>query len=657
MGDQAADEFIRIQSALAGRYSLQRELGRGGMGIVYLAQDVALERPVAIKVLQPELASQPTLKQRFLLEARTAARLSHPNIIPIFAVDDVGDIVFFVMAFVDGETLGERVRSRGPLASSELARILRDVGWGLAYAHAQGVVHRDVKADNIMIERGSGRALLVDFGIARVTQGSGITGTGEILGTADYMSPEQASGELADHRSDIYSLGVVAYYALAGRLPFEGASVGAVLAKHITQPAPSIAEEVRGVPAKLGDAIDRCLAKDPDRRFASAEEVSDAAGMTLASRREASGPLRTFTKRASEISQSLLFISAFQLFFAAFGLVAATTPDKLGSMVLLGLAGIGFVTWPFLTLGMLVHVRGLLKAGYTRADLAAAWDRELRLHLDERALEHGRDVPRVERVARWAIPAGLAAAIVSWPIRYHWSLYDTGTMLGAYGWGAMLVGGLVNLWGYDERTALSRRLTGRFVQSRLGQWAFRLAGVGLDRSSLASLATHRPTELSIGMAVDSLFEALPAAARAELAELPRIVRRLEADAVKIRQRVDQLNEVADKAGVGIRRVSDGVPADAVTLRRDALDRELIDARDAATHRLADAVTALETIRLDLLRLTASAGSVVGLTADLAGALAVSEEVGRMLDARGDVEAHLAGGLLNRDFRPSLQDAP
>ena len=652
MGDLAADDFIRMQTALAGRYSLQRELGRGGMGIVYLAQDVALERPVAIKLLQPALASQPALKHRFLLEARTAARLSHPNIIPIFAVEDVGDIVFFVMAYVDGETLGERVRGRGPLPASELSRIIRDVGWGLAYAHAQGVVHRDVKADNIMIERGSGRTLLVDFGIARVTQESGVTGTGEILGTADYMSPEQASGELADHRSDIYSLGVVAYYALSGRLPFEGATVGAVLAKHITQPAPSIAESVSAVPTKLDELITRCLAKDPDRRFASAEQVADAAGMALASRREASGPIRLFTKKASEISQSLMFISAFQLFFAVFGTVAATTPDKLGSVVLLGLAGIGFVTWPFLALGMLAHIRSFFKAGYTRDDLIAAWERELRLDMDERALEHGRDVSPVERAARWAIPAGLAAAIVSWPIRYHWSFADAGTMLGAYGWGAMLIGGLVNLWGYDERTGLSRRVAGRFVTSRLGRWAFRLAGLGLDRSSLASLATHRPTELVIGMAVDSLFDALPPATRAELAALPSVVRRLEADAVKIRRRVDELNAVASKAGNGMRSTPDRVPADALVSRREALDRELANARDAASHRLADAVTALETIRLDLLRLTAGAGSVVGLTADLAGAMAVSVEVGRLLDARNEVEAHLAQGAV-REGGPTL----
>ena len=138
MPDTDTAEFITLQTALAGRYSLERELGRGGMGIVYLARDVALDRLVALKLLPPRLAAEPALRDRFLREARTAAKLSHPNIVPIFAVEEAGDFVFFVMAYVDGETLGQRVRTRGPMPPSELARVLREVAWGLAYAHAQG---------------------------------------------------------------------------------------------------------------------------------------------------------------------------------------------------------------------------------------------------------------------------------------------------------------------------------------------------------------------------------------------------------------------------------------------------------------------------------------------------------------------------------------
>jgi serine/threonine-protein kinase len=161
-------EFLAFQQALAGEYSLERELGRGGMGIVYLAREVQLERLVAIKVLPAALAARPGYRERFLREARTAAQLSHPNIVPIHRVGEAGGFVFFVMSFVEGETLGQRVRTRGPVNVATAARLLREVAWALAYAHGRGVIHRDVKPDNILLEKESGRALVTDFGIAHV---------------------------------------------------------------------------------------------------------------------------------------------------------------------------------------------------------------------------------------------------------------------------------------------------------------------------------------------------------------------------------------------------------------------------------------------------------------------------------------------------------
>ena len=311
MTTNADSDFIALQEALAGRYSLQRELGRGGMGIVYLAHEVALDRPVTLKLLPPNLAGEPALAERFMREARTAARLSQPNIVPIHTVDHVENFVFFTMAYVEGESLGAAVRRRGPLPAADAARIVREVAWALAYAHAQGVVHRDVKPDNILLENGSGRALVTDFGIAQVGAGPGLTGRGEVLGTAEFMSPEQASGEPVDERSDIYSLGVVAYYMLTGRLPFGGDTVAAILAKHITQAPPPVASVAPEVPRHLAAAVDRCLAKKPTDRFANGEDLAAALSRSLAVRREIPLPLRAFITQNREQFRGLALWGVF----------------------------------------------------------------------------------------------------------------------------------------------------------------------------------------------------------------------------------------------------------------------------------------------------------------------------------------------------------
>lgn len=264
-----------LPAALKGEFELERELGRGGMGVVYLARDLVLDRHVALKVLPPDSATS-EVRARFLREARTAAQLSHPHIVHIHRADERGEFAFFVMGLVDGENLGQRVRDRGPLPPVDAVRHLREVAWALAYAHARGVIHRDVKPENIMIERGTNRALVTDFGIAQSERSPSITGEGHVVGTAHYMSPEQVQGTALDGRSDLYALGVVGYFLLSGRLPYEGESATAVLVAHVTRPAPPLRTIAPDVPHALAEVIDRCLSKDPAGRFATGEDLSEA---------------------------------------------------------------------------------------------------------------------------------------------------------------------------------------------------------------------------------------------------------------------------------------------------------------------------------------------------------------------------------------------
>ena len=268
-------ELAELATVLGREYAIERELGRGGMGVVLLARDLRLERLVGIKVLPRERAADATHRQRFLREAKTAAKLSHPNIVPVLHADEAGAFAYFTMPYIDGETLTERVQSRGRPAAREVVRLLREVAWALAYAHARGVVHRDIKPENILVERTTGRVLVTDFGIAFEAQASRLTGDDHMVGTATFMSPEQILGRELDGRSDLYSLGVVGYWLVAGQHPFEGAATPAMLVKHAIEPVPPLRTLVPEVPAGLAAAIDRCLAKEPDARWSSGEALAE----------------------------------------------------------------------------------------------------------------------------------------------------------------------------------------------------------------------------------------------------------------------------------------------------------------------------------------------------------------------------------------------
>ncbi len=268
----------RLVVAVGTQYLVDAEIGRGGMAVVYRATDLRLHRRVAIKVLPPELAFNADVRERFLREAQTSALLAHPSIVPIYTVDEREGIVYFVMALVDGESLAQRLVREPRLPIAEARRLLAGVADALAYAHSQGVVHRDVKPDNIMLDLATGRPLVTDFGIARAAQGdTRLTVTGVAIGTPAYMSPEQALGERElDGRSDIYSLGVIGYQLLAGETPFKASNTPAMLVKHVSETPRPLAQLRPDTPPMLAHAIARALAKKPEDRWADAAAFRDA---------------------------------------------------------------------------------------------------------------------------------------------------------------------------------------------------------------------------------------------------------------------------------------------------------------------------------------------------------------------------------------------
>jgi tRNA A-37 threonylcarbamoyl transferase component Bud32 len=310
-------EVLRAQ--LAGAYLVERELGGGGMSRVYLAEEVALGRRVVLKVLAPDLAHVLSA-ERFEREIRVAARLQHPHIVPLLAAGRAGDTLYYTMPLVEGESLRTRIDRQGELPVAEAARLVREVADALAYAHAQGVVHRDIKPDNILLSHR--HAMVTDFGVARaVTEAVGggkLTGTGMAVGTPAYMAPEQAAADPnVDHRADLYALGLVAYEMLAGHPPFQGATPQALVAAHMTQPPPPLAQARPSVPAELAAIVHRCLEKRPADRYENAAELAAALDRVATWSTPSATPPATPSERGA-ISRRALLAGG-----AALGLVAA----------------------------------------------------------------------------------------------------------------------------------------------------------------------------------------------------------------------------------------------------------------------------------------------------------------------------------------------
>ncbi len=622
-------EFLDLQAALAGEYSLQRELGRGGMGIVYLARDVHLDRDVAIKVLPPAIASDEGSRQRFLREARMAAGLSHPHIVPIHRVGEAGGFVFFVMTYVAGETLGERLRTHGPLAPDHARRVLREVAWALAYAHGRGIVHRDVKPDNILLETGTGRALVTDFGIAqqsetrRVGEAGALSDAGLIMGTAHFMSPEQIANTAVDGRSDIYALGVVGYLAVSGRLPVESGALPAVPGRTAMEAMPGVMTVAPGLPLVMAATIDRCLARDPAARFQDGEALAAALAPPTDVRPTLAPSLRAWLNAGNPLLVPYLaWAGGFGVLTTA-NLIAWVTgnrPDGPLDIVVLAV----ITAAPLLpVVGYhLYQAHRQFRAGHTLGELRAALEVARRERMEADALTRGEPEPTSHkrlRVATLVAATWLAVTfglVVSGIIHERWvpPVFFVAPVLTTLVLGAVSNALDVPFVPARFRSWWQAGIRERLWNSRVGQWWARR--LGAPERALNPDA-FRATEVALGVAAGDLFAALPAAYRAELHELPAMVEMLEARAAAARAEMDVIAALSASAPQ---------EADVLAARRQA-----------AGAQLRESVAALEGIRLDLLRLHAGTSDLAPLTTLIDAARLLGEDVQRLADARREVD--------------------
>ncbi|MGN6587893.1 MAG: protein kinase domain-containing protein [Solirubrobacterales bacterium] len=274
MSDRAPTSSQMIGTVLSGRYKLEAKLGSGGMSTVYLARDTTLDRSVAVKVMHREMSEQADQLQRFRQEARAVAKLSHPNVVAVIDAGEDSGHPYIVFEYVEGETLKQRINRVGALDAQEALAYAIEIARGLAVAHARNMVHRDIKPQNVLIDS-EGRAKLTDFGISRQLEQDGMTATGRVLGTTDYVAPEQAMGHPVDQRSDVYSLGVVLYEMLTGQVPFQADSQVGVAMKHVNEELPDVQQRRPELSAAAAMVVERATTKDPDDRYQSVGEMID----------------------------------------------------------------------------------------------------------------------------------------------------------------------------------------------------------------------------------------------------------------------------------------------------------------------------------------------------------------------------------------------
>jgi serine/threonine-protein kinase len=606
----------RLAEALGDAYTIEGEIGRGGMGVVYRARDERLQRRVAIKVLPPELAFQKDIRQRFTREAQTAARLSHPHIVPIHTVGEGQGLVYFVMGYVDGESVGGRIKRRGRLPVEEVRRIMKETADALSAAHNLSIIHRDIKPDNILLEGTRGRVMVTDFGIAKAlssSSGATLTGVGVAIGTPSFMSPEQAAGEREiDGRSDLYSLGVVSYQMLTGELPFTAPTVAGILMKQITEPAPDVRTRRGDVPEELALAVGRCLEKDPEHRWPTADALRRSlenrnvggyrpTGTTFRGQRPGAPTRRPLAEPVGRTREGR----------PALGPVPAPRPE-------------------------LRPRRSDSRRG--RSD-----------ELETRDTGEPRIVQRVRgQFASWAaVSLGCMGINVATGIEHPWFLFPT------FGMGLGLLRSYAQLWqsGYSWRDVLTRPPAPDAVETTMAR-----GSAGLTRQLPpprveefgAHLATIRQVQ-GDRQAILKLMDRLPPSERKLLPEISQTVNGLyerAADAARTLHAIDSnianddLEQVEERIAALSREPDDPERARRLNLleRQRQTMLELRTRRAQVAGHLESCVLAMQNVRFDLLRLrSAGVAAVLGdLTQATQQAKALSRDVDNAIAAAGEI---------------------
>ena len=616
----------RLAEALGTAYTIEGEIGRGGMGVVYRARDERLQRRVAIKVLPPELAYQQDIRERFTREAQTAARLSHPHIVPIHSVGEDKGLVYFVMGYVDGESVAARIRRRGQLPVEEARRIMKETADALSAAHALSVIHRDIKPDNILLEGTRGRVMVTDFGIAKAlspTSGATLTGIGVAIGTPAFMSPEQAAGERdIDGRSDLYSLGIVAYQMLSGELPFNAPSVAGILMKQITEVAPDLRRKRRDIPEDLALAVARCLEKDPENRWPTA----DALRRALESRTTV-GYEPTGVGRGSPAGQRGGGAAGQR------NNEGARRPDRFRSDTARPRGG---------TLERPLPAAPLPR----RPPARSRRDRHNEMPVPDTG--EPRIIQKVRgQFASWAaVSAGCMGINVATGIEHPWFLFPM------FGMGIGLLRNYATLWqaGYSWRDVLSRPSAPDALETTRTKGG--RSGRPLPVPSAEEYGSELPAVMQVHgdrAAILKLLAKLPASERKLLPEVQQTADALYARATDLARTLNAMDSNLDSEGLsqideriaGLTREPDDPER---TRRLGLLERQrktiadLRGRRSQVANHLESCVLAMQNVRFDLLRLRSAGVAAVlsDLTQATQQAKALSRDVDNVIAAAGEI---------------------